>query len=73
MGSATAIALYLSCLRRLLKKTKGYECQEADSTFMMAFDNPVDAVQFCLLVREAASLSLTICLPCDLELMTTSL
>lgn len=51
-AAATAIAMYLSCVRRLLKKTRGYECQEADSTFMLAFERPVDAVQFCLLVSS---------------------
>ena len=45
-----AIALYLSCVRRLLKKTGGYECQEGDSTFMLAFERPLAAIQFCLLV-----------------------
>jgi len=49
-AKATAIALYLSAVRRLLKKTKGYECQEADCTFMLAFDGPADAAHFCLLV-----------------------
>lgn len=49
-ASTSAVALYLSCVRRLLKKTKGYECQEADSTFMLAFEAPADAAQFCLLV-----------------------
>lgn len=54
VASATAVALYCSCVRRLLKKTKGYECQEADSTFMLAFEAPADAAQFCLLVRNLA-------------------
>ena len=49
-ASSVAIALYLSCVRRLLKKTGGYECQEGDSTFMLAFERPLEAVQFCLLV-----------------------
>ena len=52
MASTAAVALYLSCVRRLLKKTKGYECQEADSTFMLAFEVPADAAQFCLLVSH---------------------
>ena len=49
-ASSVAVALYLSCVRRLLKKTGGYECQEGDSTFMLAFERPLEAVQFCLLV-----------------------
>ena len=30
----------------------GYECQEADGDFMLVFENPVNAINFCLAVRD---------------------
>lgn len=51
-ASATLLALYLACVRRQLKRSRGYECQEADGTFMLAFCHPADAVQFCLTARR---------------------
>ena len=45
-----AMTLYRDVVRRLLKVTQGYECQEADGNFMLAFHQPVKALQFCLLV-----------------------
>lgn len=57
-ASTAALALYLACVRRLLKRSRGYECQEADGTFMLAFGEPADAVQFCLMV----SLPMMMCL-----------
>ena len=45
-----AMTLYRDVVRRLLKVTKGYECQEADGNFMLAFHQPVKALHFCLLV-----------------------
>ena len=46
-----AMTLYKDVVRRLLRTTEGYECQEAEGNFMLAFHKPVKAVQFCLLVR----------------------
>ena len=37
-------------VRRALRDQQGYECQEADGDFMLAFTSPADAVRFCLLV-----------------------
>ncbi len=30
----------------------GYECQEADGDFMLVFETPVNALNFCLAVRS---------------------
>lgn len=45
-----AMTLYRDVIRRLLRTTDGYECQEAEGSFMLAFHKPTKAVQFCLLV-----------------------
>ena len=47
----TALQIYLACIRKLLRSFDGYECQEADGSFMLAFKDPIDAVLFCLTVR----------------------
>ncbi|KAL3145789.1 hypothetical protein ABBQ38_015166 [Trebouxia sp. C0009 RCD-2024] len=47
-----AMTLYKDVIRRLLRLTEGYECQEAEGNFMLAFHKPIKAVQFCLLVQE---------------------
>ena len=47
-----ALTLYRDVIRRLLRVTEGYECQEAEGTFMLAFHDPVKAVQFCLMVSS---------------------
>ncbi|KAK9818038.1 hypothetical protein WJX72_006076 [[Myrmecia] bisecta] len=52
-ASEHALTLYRDCVRRLLRSKNGYECQEAEGSFMLAFGRPMDAVQFCLLVQEA--------------------
>ena len=49
-AKTAALALYLSCVRRLLRPFLGYECQEANGDFMLAFAKPLDAVYFCLAV-----------------------
>ena len=53
-SSATDLALLLfkDYVRRWLMNTHGYECQEAEGEFMLAFSSPLPAVQFCLLVRR---------------------
>lgn len=35
-------------VRRALRDQQGYECQEADGDFMLAFSSPCDAARFCL-------------------------
>lgn len=47
----SALLIYLACVRKLLRRFNGYECQEADGSFMLAFKHPVDSVLFCLAVR----------------------
>ena len=45
-----ALLLYKDYVRRWLLKLHGYECQEAEGEFMLAFFSPVPAIQFCLQV-----------------------
>ena len=45
-----ALNLYRECLRKVLTQRGGYECQETEGSFMLAFYNCTDAVQFCVLV-----------------------
>ena len=47
------MTLYKDVVRRLLRTTEGYECQEAEGNFMLVFHKPMKAVQFCLLVSPA--------------------
>ena len=47
--------MYQDYIRRWLLKMSGYECQQADGEFMLAFASPVNAVQFCLVVRVSPS------------------
>jgi hypothetical protein len=46
----SALLIYLACVRKLLRRFNGYECQEADGSFMLAFKTPTDAILFCLMV-----------------------
>lgn len=48
--SELALNLYRECLRKVLTQRGGYECQETEGSFMLAFYNCTDAVQFCVLV-----------------------
>lgn len=50
-----AMTLYRDVIRRLLRTTQGYECQEAEGNFMLAFHKPITAVQFCLLVMGSTA------------------
>eukprot|EP00891_Asterochloris_glomerata_P005056 jgi/Astpho2/5056/fgenesh1_pg.00071_%23_35_t len=47
------LVLYRDVVRRVLQHTAGYEAQESEGTFMLAFPRPMKAIQFCLLVQEA--------------------
>ncbi|KAK9861409.1 hypothetical protein WJX84_009398 [Apatococcus fuscideae] len=47
------LTAYRACIRQLLALRNGYECQEADGDFMLVFENPVQAVNFCLQAQEA--------------------
>ena len=48
-----ALLLYKDYVRRWLLRTHGYECQEDNGVFMLAFSSALPAVQFCLLVCPA--------------------
>ena len=50
-----ALNLYRDCLRKVLTQRGGYECQETEGSFMLAFYNCTDAVQFCVLVSCCSS------------------
>ena len=52
------MTLYKDVIRRLLRTTEGYECQETEGNFMLVFHKPMRAVQFCLLVRAGPHLAL---------------
>ncbi len=45
------MTLYRDAIRRLLRTTEGYECQEAEGNFMLVFQCPMRAVQFCLQIN----------------------
>ena len=45
-----ALVMFRYKVRRALRDQQGYECQEADGDFMLAFTTPADAVRFCLSV-----------------------
>ena len=44
------------CVRQLLSKLGGYECEEADAEWMLAFPNSWDACLFCLRVSPTLQL-----------------
>ena len=46
------LVLYRDVVRRVLRHTGGYEAQESEGTFMLAFPRPMKAIQFCLLVTR---------------------
>ena len=50
MAAEVALMMYQDYMRRWMLKMSGYECQQADGEFMLAFASPVNAVQFCLVV-----------------------
>lgn len=45
-----ALVMFRYKVRRALRDQQGYECQEADGDFMLAFNTPCDAARFCLSV-----------------------
>ena len=55
-----ALVMFRYKVRRALRDQLGYECQEADGAFMLAFSSPADAVRFCLLVRLLLSIQQTV-------------
>lgn len=49
-ASEEALVMFRYKVRRALRDQQGYECQEADGDFMLAFSTLADAVRFCLTV-----------------------
>jgi hypothetical protein len=47
-----ALSLYCDALRWLLLVGGGYECQEAEGTFMVAFPAADVALEWCLMVQQ---------------------
>ena len=61
MAADQALTLYTDVVRRLLRVTEGYECQEAEGQFMLAFHQSIHAAQFCMMVRTGLTVY---CPPC---------
>eukprot|EP00775_Hariotina_reticulata_P002698 gene2698-2998_t len=51
-AAETALELYSDCMRWLLLVGGGYECQESEGTFMMAFSGADVAIEWCLMVQQ---------------------
>lgn len=49
-ASEEALVMFRYKVRRALREQQGYECQETDGDFMLAFGSSADAVRFCLTV-----------------------
>ena len=47
-----ALVMFRYKVRRALREQQGYECQETDGDFMLAFGTSADAVRFCLTVSS---------------------
>lgn len=56
-----ALVMFRYKVRRALRDQQGYECQEADGDFMLAFTSPDDAVRFCLSVRFCCPFAVALC------------
>eukprot|EP00798_Chlamydomonas_sp_ICE-L_P011056 gene11056-18662_t len=46
------LSLYNTIIRRSLLATGGYECQEQQGSYMIAFQSSTDALEWCLMVQE---------------------
>eukprot|EP00798_Chlamydomonas_sp_ICE-L_P026740 gene26740-4306_t len=46
------LSLYSTIIRRSLLATGGYECQEQQGSYMIAFHSSTDALEWCLMVQE---------------------
>eukprot|EP00798_Chlamydomonas_sp_ICE-L_P017494 gene17494-23802_t len=46
------LSLYNTIIRRSLLATGGYECQELQGSYMIAFHSSTDALEWCLMVQE---------------------
>ncbi len=52
VAADTALQLYSDCVRWLLLVAGGYECQEAEGTFMIAFASADAALEWCLMTQQ---------------------
>ncbi|KAK9831142.1 hypothetical protein WJX74_004743 [Apatococcus lobatus] len=50
-AARAASAKFKSCLRTTLRLTQGYECQEKEGTFMLAFEKPHHAAEWAILLN----------------------
>ncbi|KAG2502119.1 hypothetical protein HYH03_000611 [Edaphochlamys debaryana] len=50
--SLDVMASYNDCVRRSLLACNGYECQEQEGNYMIAFAQPAEALEWCLMVQE---------------------
>ena len=48
-----ALSIYRERVRQCLGSAHGYECQEAEGDFMLAFQHPIQALQFCIQLQDA--------------------
>lgn len=52
VGSEEALMVYNDCIRRTLVYFSGYECQEQEGAFMIAFSEPQLAMEWAMMVQE---------------------
>ena len=52
-AAKAALIKFKSCLRTVLRLTNGYECQEKDGVFMLAFEDPKEAAEWAILFNLA--------------------
>ncbi|GIL59669.1 hypothetical protein Vafri_14400, partial [Volvox africanus] len=50
--SMNVMAAYNDCVRRSLLACNGYECQEQEGNYMIAFAKPSEALEWCLMLQE---------------------
>ncbi|KXZ45802.1 hypothetical protein GPECTOR_50g596 [Gonium pectorale] len=50
--SLDVMAAYNDCVRRSLIACNGYECQEQEGNYMIAFARPSEALEWCLMLQE---------------------
>ena len=48
-AARSALCKFKSCLRTTLRLSNGYECQEKDGVFMLAFAKPKQAAEWAIL------------------------
>ena len=51
LAAKAASAKFKSCLRTTLRLAQGYECQEKEGVFMLAFEKPRHAAEWAILLN----------------------